>query len=93
LKAYCGIAGFKIDKKTTAEDRESIDKDLKSPILNNIAMCLIKQGKIQRANFYLDLIIQGSPKPIDPTNFKAWKRKIDNLMTLGDFKEASKAIS
>ena len=69
-----------------------MDKDLKSPILNNIAMCLIKQGKLHRANFYLDLILQGPPKPIDPTNFKAWKRKIDNLLTLGLVSEASKAI-
>jgi hypothetical protein len=46
IKAYCGIAGFKIEKKTEKEDLESIDKDLKSPLLNNIAMCLIKLGKL-----------------------------------------------
>ncbi len=54
-------------------------------------MCLIKQGKLQRANFYLDLIV-GGIKPIDPTNFKAWKRKIDNVLSLGNYREANKAI-
>lgn len=72
--------------KQKGEDLESINKDLKGPILNNIAMCLIKQGKLQRAMFILDLIVLRSnsrDKPIDPTNFKAWRRKIDTLMTLG----------
>jgi tetratricopeptide (TPR) repeat protein len=92
LWAFCGIAGYTEKDQKKDEDRESIEKDLKSPIINNIAMCLIKQGKIQRANFYLDLLLTGA-KPIDPTNFKAWKRKIDNLLALGNISQAKKAIA
>ena len=32
------------------------------------------------------------PKPIDPTNFKAWKRKIDNCLLLKDLNKAQKSI-
>lgn len=31
-------------------------------------------------------------KPLDPTNFKAWKRKIDNCLVLKDFNKAQKSI-
>jgi tetratricopeptide (TPR) repeat protein len=78
LRAYCGIADFA--EKQKPEDRESINKDLKGPLLNNLAMCLIKQGKLHRAMAILNmLILPATPrdKPIDPTNFKAWRRKID----------------
>ena len=46
LRAYCGVVGYKKGEQAKAEDRESIEKDLKSPLLNNIAMCLIKIGKL-----------------------------------------------
>lgn len=89
LKAYCGITGFAGKQKE--DDRESINKDLKGPILNNIAMCLIKQGKLQRALFYLDLILVG-PNGVDATNFKAWKRKIDVLIQLDLLNQAKSAL-
>jgi hypothetical protein len=44
LKAYCGVTGFADKQKK--DDRESINKDLKGSILNNIAMCLINQAKL-----------------------------------------------
>ena len=56
-------------------------------MLNNIAMCLIKMGKLQRAVFVLDMIV-GGKKPLDPTNFKAWRRQIEILISLGLVKEA-----
>ena len=46
MRAYCGVVGYKKVEKAKAEDRESINKDLKSPLINNIAMCLIKLGKL-----------------------------------------------
>ena len=64
---------------------------MKGPLLNNIAMSLIKLGKLERADFILDLMLVG-PKPIDPTNFKAWKRKIDALITRGLMAQAQTAI-
>jgi tetratricopeptide (TPR) repeat protein len=64
LRAYSGIAGF--SEKQKPDDQESINVDLKGPILNNIAMCLIKQGKLPRALFYLDLITTGEQDPSKP---------------------------
>jgi tetratricopeptide (TPR) repeat protein len=90
IRAYCGSTGF--SDKQNAEDSESIKKDIKSPLLNNIAMCLIKLGKLQRAIFFIDMIVTGS-RPLDPENFKAWKRKIDTLIALKDFKTAQAAIA
>lgn len=46
MRAYCGVVGYKKGEQAKAEDKESINKDLKSPLINNIAMCLIKIGKI-----------------------------------------------
>ena len=46
MRAYCGVVGYKKEAQAKAEDRESINKDLKSPLINNIAMCLIKVGKL-----------------------------------------------
>lgn len=57
--------------KENAKEQKELDtrvkRELKAPILNNIALCLIKQGKIQRANTMLDLVLEA-----DPTNNKAW---------------------
>ncbi len=54
-------------------------------------MCLIKQGKLDRALYLLDLIVSGK-SPIDPTNFKAWKRQFDVLISLGRVQEAQKVL-
>ena len=89
LRALCGITGF--GAKQEAEDKESIEKDLKSPIVNNIAICLIKQGRLDRALYLLDLIV-GGKTPIDPANFKAWKRQFDVLLSLGRVQEAQKVL-
>ena len=64
-----------------------MNKELKAPILNNIAMCLIKQGKLQRANNMLEQVLQ-----VDKTNFKAWTRKVSNLISLGDLDQAKKLL-
>ena len=67
---------------------ESLEKDLKAPLLNNIALCLIKEGKLERANYFLDKVLQ-----VDATNFKAWQRKITNLINMEEFEEAKKAMA
>ena len=48
-----------------------VSRDLKAPVLNNIALCLNKQGKYQRAVAMLDQVLEA-----DSTNAKAWQRKI-----------------
>jgi len=71
------VAGF--SEKQSQEDRESIEKDLKSPLLNNIAICLVKEGRLERAISVLELIVE----TVDPTNFKAWTRLFEALVSLG----------
>lgn len=77
-------------KEDAGEQKEReirVKRELKAPILNNIALCLIKQGKLQRANTMLDLVLEA-----DPTNNKAWTRKIQNLISLAEIDEAAKTI-
>ena len=73
MRALCGMDFSKYedfaDKQKERDTR--VKKELKVPILNNIALCLIKQGKLQRANAMLDLVLEA-----EPTNLKAWNRKI-----------------
>jgi len=81
MRALCGMdfSSYSI-KEDNGEQKERdtrVKRELKAPILNNIALCLIKQGKIQRANTMLDLVLEA-----DPTNNKAWQRKIQNLISL-----------
>lgn len=84
LKALCGLDFG----KQTAEEEDRVNKELKAPILNNIAACLIKQGKLQRANIMLEKVLQA-----DPENFKAWTRKVANLIKLGEVDQAKKALT
>ena len=67
---------------------DRVAKDLKAPILNNIAMCLIKQGKYQRSNQMLDQVIA-----CDEGNFKAWTRKVQNHLRMGETENAKKAVA
>ncbi len=91
MRALCGMdfSSYSI-KEDNGEQKERdtrVKRELKAPILNNIALCLIKQGKIQRANTMLDLVLDA-----DPTNNKAWQRKIQNFISLAQIDEASKTI-
>jgi hypothetical protein len=47
MKGLCGL-GF--DKNISKEDSQRVEIDLKVPILNNIAICLMKLNKFERAN-------------------------------------------
>lgn len=71
MRALCGMDFSSYSIKENAKEQKELDtrvkRELKAPILNNIALCLIKQGKIQRANTMLDLVLEA-----DPTNNKAW---------------------
>ena len=73
MRALCAMDFSKYeDAGDKQKDRDTkVKRELKAPILNNIALCLIKQGKLQRANSMLDLVLDS-----DPTNWKAWNRKI-----------------
>lgn len=37
------LCGFEFGSKLTGEEKESVERDLKAPILNNIALCQMKQ--------------------------------------------------
>ena len=91
MRALCGMDFTSYSIKENAKEQKELDtrvkRELKAPILNNIALCLIKQGKIQRANTMLDLVIDS-----DPTNNKAWQRKIQNLISLGEVDQAAKVV-
>lgn len=75
MKALCGMDFSQYqpleDAKADKERELNVKRNLKAPILNNIAQCLIKQGKLQRASAMLDQVIE-----VDPTNIKAFLRKI-----------------
>lgn len=47
LRTLCGFDFKKTD--ATREQRQQVDLDLKVPVLNNMAMCLIADKKYQRA--------------------------------------------
>ncbi|CDW76411.1 tpr domain containing protein [Stylonychia lemnae] len=84
LKALCGMDFGKQDE----DQEERVNKDLKAPILNNIALCLIKQNKFMRSNQMLDQVLK-----VDPENFKAWTRKVQNFLKIGDTEEAKKTVT
>lgn len=90
MRALCAMDFSKYeDAGDKQKDRDTkVKRELKAPILNNIALCLIKQGKLQRANSMLDLVLDS-----DPTNWKAWNRKIQNLISLAEIEEAAKTIA
>lgn len=50
LKALCGLDFG----KQSPDQEERVNRELKAPILNNIALCLIKQEKYQRSITMLD---------------------------------------
>eukprot|EP00347_Sterkiella_histriomuscorum_P022036 403331911 len=84
MKALCGLD---FGKDQTEDQVDRVSKDLKAPILNNIAMCLIKQGKFQRSNQMLDQVLA-----CDEDNFKAWTRKVQNHIRMGETEQAKKSV-
>lgn len=55
IEAYMsGLCGLDFGEKLSEEEKESVQKDLKAPILNNMALCLMKQERYHRANMMLD---------------------------------------
>ena len=92
MKALCGLdfSSYEILESPQRQKEKDlkVSRDLKAPILNNIALCLNKQGKYQRANAMLDQVLDA-----DLTNNKAWQRKIQNLILLGQVEEAANVIT
>ena len=80
LKSLCG---FDFGSDQTREQQERVEKELKAPILNNMALCLMKQKKHQQANKILDQVLKS-----DPSNFKALIRKSDNYIQMGDLENS-----
>ena len=53
-------------------------QELKIPILNNVALCLMKMEKYVKANQMIDQVLA-----LDKGNFKAWLRKASNIIKNG----------
>jgi hypothetical protein len=53
-----------------------------------MAICLVKQGRLERAIAVLELIVE----TVDPTNFKAWTRLFEALVALGRLQESQTVL-
>ena len=69
MKALCGMdfTSYETSGQMEKAREVRVARELKAPVLNNIALCLLKQGKYQRATMMLDQVLD-----IDPNNIKAW---------------------
>ena len=85
LLSLCGFS-FK-DDGVTKETIKEKDIELKVPILNNMALCLIRSKKYDRALSLLDQVIK-----IDPINEKAPMRKCMAYIELVDYERANKCL-
>jgi len=85
LKSLCGFS-FKEDgvSKETIHEK---DVELKVPILNNMALCLIRSKKFERALSMLDQVVK-----IDPKNEKAMMRKCMAYIEMVDYERANKCL-
>lgn len=84
LLALCGL-GF--DKSISQDQKEKVDKELKLPVLNNMALCLINQKKYARALQMLDQVDK-----IDKKNEKALLRKCQCQIELVNYEKANQIL-
>lgn len=82
-----GLCGLDFGKKTSAEQKDKVKKELQVPILNNMALCLINQGHHSRAISMTDQVLK-----LQPSNTKALHRKSLALIEQSDYNEAEKLI-
>ena len=84
LKTLCGM-DFKKPSKT---DKEKINAELKVPVLNNLALCLINQKLFARAIQMTDKVLE-----IDRLNHKALHRKCLAAIELSDYSTAKTVLT
>lgn len=75
-------------KKVKKEDKEKINRELKVPVLNNLALCLINQGKFSRAIQMTDKVLE-----LDKINHKALHRKCQAAIELSDYATAKTVLT
>lgn len=85
LLSLCGFS-FKDDDVTKEAIKEK-DVELKVPILNNMALCLIRSKKYERALSMLDQVVK-----IDPKNEKAHMRKCMAYIEMVDYERANRCL-
>lgn len=73
--------------KPTEEQQTMVDKDIKLSILNNMALCLNRQGHVERAIKMLDQVLE-----IDEFNTKAISRRLHYLFEAGMLEPLRKMI-
>lgn len=83
-KYLASLCGFDFKKTLSAEKKNEVDKTLKVPVLNNLAKCLMKQKKYQRAMDMLDQALK-----VDKVDEKALLRKAECFIELGNHDRAN----
>ena len=78
MKCLCALDFKTCTNEVTEEQAKMADVQMKIPVLNNMAQCMIKKDMHERANDLLDEVIKLHPK-----NAKATARKLNCMMRLG----------
>ena len=88
MKCLCAL-DFKSCKDEVSEDQAKMaDVQMKVPVLNNMAQCMIKKDLAERANDLLDEVLKLAPK-----NAKATARKLTCMMKLGQIYAVEKEVA
>ena len=74
--------------KLKGAKKDKINNELKVPVLNNLAQCLIQQGKFSRALQMTDKVLE-----LDKINHKALHRKCLAAIELSDYATAKTVMT
>mmetsp|Transcript_31588 Transcript_31588/g.48285 ORF Transcript_31588/g.48285 Transcript_31588/m.48285 type:complete len:165 (+) Transcript_31588:164-658(+) len=85
IKSLCGL---EFGKDATEDQKREVDAQLKIPILNNLAICLIQLKRYPQALQMTDQVLR-----IDPLNEKALMRRSTALVEFTEFDKAEKVIA
>lgn len=72
----------------TIENEKKVNYELKVPLLNNMAICLLQVNEYKKVISMTDQVLI-----IDPDNFKALVRRVSALLELGNLSDAKDALS
>jgi len=88
MRCLCAL-DFKSCKGGVSEDQAKMgDVQMKIPVLNNMAQCMIKKDLAERANDLLDEVLK-----LDPKNAKATARKLTCMLKLGQVYAVEKEVA
>lgn len=84
LSSLCGFAFNK--KELTPDQLKYTEHELKVPVLNNLALCLMKLNRYERAVAMLDQALKVS------RNFKSTLRKCQCFIELTEYQKAEACV-